>query len=64
MNTNSHPPSAKIYQFPRKAAAGLTGPGREVRSAADQRLRALPRVEFGSGWYHDAAVQTDWSRKS
>ena len=64
MNVNSPPHTAKIYQFPRKTSAIPGGYTREMRSANDQRLRALPTVEFGSGWYHDAAVQADWVRKS
>jgi hypothetical protein len=64
MNTNSQPPSAKIYQFPRKTSANPGGLSQESRSARDDRLRAVPSVEFGSGWYHDAAVRAEWTRKS
>ena len=60
MNTNAQPPTAKIYQFPRKISANA---GREAKLAAD-RQQALPSVEFGSGWYHEAAVQADRIRKS
>jgi hypothetical protein len=62
MSTHSQPPSAKIYQFPRKSPAGPAG-ARDSRSTRDERLRALPSVEFGSGWYHDAAILADRVRK-
>jgi hypothetical protein len=64
MSTHSHLPSAKIYQFPRKTSANPSGAIREVRSATDHRQRAVASVEFGSGWYHEAAVQAEWPRKS
>jgi hypothetical protein len=64
MNTNSHPPSAKIYQFPRKTSASASASSREPRTTLDHRLRAVPNVEFGSGWYHEAAVQAEWTRKT
>jgi hypothetical protein len=64
MNANSPPHTAKIYQFPRKTSAMPGSHNREMRLATDHRLRALPTVEFGSGWYHDAAVQAEWVRKS
>ncbi len=64
MNTNSQPPSAKIIQFPQKASGSRSSPGREIKSAADLRLRALPSVEFGGAWYHEAALQGEPSRKS
>jgi Protein of unknown function (DUF2735) len=62
MSTNSPPPSAKIYQFPRKISARPSL--RETMSAVDYRLRLAPSVEFGSGWYHDAAIQAERPRKS
>jgi hypothetical protein len=63
MTSHSQPPSAKIYQFPRKTQASAAAAGRNGWSARDERLRALPTVEFGSGWYHDAAIQADRPRK-
>jgi hypothetical protein len=64
MSTNSRPPTAKIYQFPRKTSASLAASGKEIKAATDHRQRVVPAVEFGSGWYHDAAVQAEWFRKS
>lgn len=63
MSTNSRPPSAKIYQFPRKSSAISGRPGGEIASAPDRRPQALPSVEFGSGWYHEAAVLAERTRK-
>ena len=63
MNTNSHTPSAKIYRFPvkstviRASAASSTGKGQTAR------LIVAPNVEFGSGWYHDSAIQTERAQK-
>ncbi|WP_158817989.1 DUF2735 domain-containing protein [Methylocapsa sp. S129] len=63
MTANSQPQSAKIYQFPRKTSASLAGAGREIKSALDHRQRVVPTVEFGSGWYHEAAMQAERTRK-
>jgi hypothetical protein len=62
MSKTSPPASARIYQFP---ARGSARPGRAPLSPSttDPR-RDLPAVEFGSGWYHEAAVQADTLRKS
>ena len=64
MNVNSPPNTAKIYQFPVKMSAGLRGSARASKSAVDYRLQAAPAVEFGSGWYHEAAIQAERLHKS
>jgi hypothetical protein len=64
MNTYPRPPSAKIYQFPLRISANPGGSGRQIKSAPDPRLRPLPTVEFGSGWYHEAAINADMPHKS
>ena len=64
MITNSRPASAKIYQFPRKTSANAGESSRETRAAIDHRGQSVPTVEFGSGWYHEAAVQAELIRKS
>jgi hypothetical protein len=64
MHTTERPPTAKIYQFPRKTVVNAGAAARDPRAAPDHRLRALPSVEFGSGWYHEAAVQAEYPRKS
>jgi hypothetical protein len=61
MSTDFPRQTAKIYQFPRKGPAG-DGRG-EARSAADPRLPRSASTEFGSGWYHEAAVQAERGRR-
>ena len=64
MNTYPRAPSAKIYQFPLRISASPGGSGRQIKSAPDRRPRPLPAVEFGSGWYHEAAIDAEAPRKS
>jgi hypothetical protein len=48
--------SAVIYQFPLRAkAACASGKGRLESDRAGPAT--LPPVVFGSGWYHDEAIQ-------
>jgi hypothetical protein len=47
--------SARIYQFPIRDRA-VKASHREGQRVADLAAR-LPNTEFGSGWYHEAAVQ-------
>ena len=54
-------PTAKIYQFPRKAAPRANAASQEVTA---DRISQTPRVEFGGGWYHEAAIHADRPRKS
>jgi hypothetical protein len=63
MNMNSPPVSAKIYQFPRRGIVGAAAASRESKPALDHRLRVVPTVDFGSGWYHEAAIQAERTRK-
>lgn len=63
MNANLPPPTAKIYPFRRPAPASAGIPIREARPALDHRQRVVPTIEFGSGWYHEAAVQAENPRK-
>jgi Protein of unknown function (DUF2735) len=64
MNANQRQTTAKIYQFPLKSSAIAGRSMLESRSANDRRLADLPMVEFGSGWYHEAAVQAERPRRS
>ena len=47
--------TAKIYQFPTRPTSRTV---RAVRGAGVGERAALPYapVEFGSGWYHEAAI--------
>jgi hypothetical protein len=57
MNENFRQESAKIYAFPERNRAAAGSQRRDDKAAAVSRLQQLPVVEFGSGWYHEAAVQ-------
>lgn len=49
--------SATIYQFPAGGKASRPGSRRGAfATAAADAADDLPRVDFGSGWYHDAAM--------
>jgi uncharacterized protein DUF2735 len=56
-------PSAKIYQFPRKAQASFAASNRRAIVATNPRFQAAPAVDFGSGWYHEAAIEAERPRK-
>ncbi len=54
MARNASQTTAKIYQFPTRptlAARRLRAP------LAGEPVPAFPRTEFGSGWYHEAAIR-------
>jgi hypothetical protein len=62
MTTNFYQESATIYQFPARVRKTIDGYTEEFNPAADL---ALARVSFGSGWYHEAAIQESkrpWER--
>ncbi len=55
MTTTTLRDSAKIYEFP---AAGRTSRNRaSTRGAAHPASPKFAKAEYGSGWYHDAAVE-------
>ena len=63
MTTSVERGSAKIYQFPikhRPASGRFDGPN-FVPSVSSPS--AIPTA-FGSGWYHDEAIQDDQARKN
>jgi len=66
MATNQPPASATIYQFPARVLGASRGSSSQ-RAKSALVLRPQPKlpaiVEFGSGWYHDAAIQADAPRK-
>jgi hypothetical protein len=55
--------TAKIYQFPRRIAPNSVGFRQQYASAADSASQPLPAVECGSGWYHEAAIEAERTRK-
>lgn len=48
--------TATIYQFPTGGRAALARRSGEFKSAD---LSSYPAVDFGSGWYHDDAIEED-----
>jgi hypothetical protein len=63
VGTNVRQETAKIYQFPRRMDANSVALRRERASAPDSRLQEMPAVEMGSGWYHEAAIEAERTRK-
>lgn len=63
MSMSGHHESARIYQFVPKVRADR--PVRHDRTAPVVEIvpARLPLCDFGSGSYHDAAIQEDRSRK-
>jgi hypothetical protein len=64
MTSSVHRGPAKIYQFPLKARtpAGHLDDGKR---AADIASPPIADTEFGSGWYHDEAIEeAERSRKN
>ncbi|WP_341988759.1 DUF2735 domain-containing protein [Azorhizobium sp. AG788] len=47
--------TAKIYAFPLRGRATTASHDDAARLMAD--MAQAPAVDFGSGWYHDAAIQ-------
>ena len=57
MSTNTYRGSAEIIPFPTRARP-ISKERREAEvSAAKYALPRVANVVFGSGWYHEAAIQ-------
>jgi hypothetical protein len=58
MAANIQHETAKIYAFPTRAQLA-TGYRRDMSAMASEVAEALrlKRTDFGSGWYHDAAIE-------
>lgn len=56
MTTDTSQGAAKIYQFPTGGRASLATAREGFKPAADLQQRA-PSAAFGSGWYHEAAIE-------
>lgn len=55
MTQQHSPPTAKIYEFPKKPRASA---GKQTTTPQSARPdTSFPMVEFGAGWYHEAAVE-------
>ena len=57
---NAQDGSATIYQFPQRGRFAVSAAREEVKTAAV----VAPRVVFGSGWYHDEAIEAERTRKN
>jgi hypothetical protein len=57
MTTDVQRESAKIYAFPSRARNTGSSVSEQPSSVVELTARRLPRVEFGSGWYHEAALE-------
>ena len=59
MITDSNRESAKIYAFPARVrtAVAASSFGEQAKPVADLASKRLPKTTFGSGWYHDAAIE-------
>ena len=57
MNTNFYRESATIYEFPAGGRAAFGSLRDASKPAADITSLCVPKTVFGSGWYHEAAVE-------
>jgi uncharacterized protein DUF2735 len=62
MTTSTSGGSAQIYQFPPRGRFALTDRDDTQARINLEAQAALPKVAYGSGWYHDAAIEDERSR--
>ncbi|WP_238180364.1 DUF2735 domain-containing protein [Methylobacterium haplocladii] len=60
---SSQQESARIYQFVPKVRPGQQARHDGTAAVVELMPTRLPLCDFGSGSYHDAAIQEDRSRK-
>jgi hypothetical protein len=58
MTTSISRGSAQIYEFPPRGRFALNARD-ESQSRINLEAQALPKVAYGSGWYHDQAIQDE-----
>jgi hypothetical protein len=56
MTESSYRETAKIYAFPARGRVAAGTRRDEAKSTAERAPRVLA-TDFGSGWYHEAAVK-------
>jgi hypothetical protein len=61
MTTSTSGGSAQIYQFPPRGRFALNASD-DTQSRINLEAQTLPKIAYGSGWYHDAAIQDERSR--
>ena len=59
MSTTAHRETAKIYTFPVGQDAVRRRLAIQAQKGAEIAAQRLPRMDSGSGWYHDAAIEDD-----
>lgn len=59
MTSQQQRPTAKIYAFPSRPRGAAND---RYTPTQQQAAATLATVEFGSGWYHDAAIEDDEAR--
>ena len=57
--SNVHRETAKIYTFPVKQDAVRRRLALQAQRVAEFDARSIPRTDFGSGWYHEAAIDDE-----
>jgi len=57
MTTSHDRGSAKIYQFPPRGRFVGSAQREESNASANLASPRVARIAFGSGWYHDEAIQ-------
>ncbi len=61
MTTSTSGESAQVYQFPPRGRFALNA-GEDPRVRIDLEVQALPKVVYGSGWYHEQAIEDERRR--
>ena len=61
MATNVQAGSATIYQFPARGRYAVSGASNVMESASAPQPA---NIVYGSGWYHDEAIEAERARKN
>ena len=65
MATTRQRGSATIHQFPARGRFAAVGDHGEAQAATNLVALRAPKTVYGSGWYHDEAIQdADRPRKN
>jgi hypothetical protein len=62
MATNVSHGTAKIYQFPVGGRKAVGGDREQMKPTTDPRFQPVLGDTFGSGWYHEAAIEEEKRR--
>ena len=57
MGTDLHPKTARIYAFPARMDAARRERLMKARMEAESAVQRSPGTDFGSAWYHEAAIE-------